>query len=89
MEIKNTGESSSLRDTALSIFKGKFIAFYTILVTVIAFFFLYKITFTPADALNEHAGVVVGFLIGTAITTPVVFWFKHGGKPEDEKDSQS
>ena len=72
-----------LKDITTQIFKGKFIAFFSVLVTIFAFVFLYKIAFIPAENLNEHAGVIVGFVTAQVLSNVIGYWF--GAKKEKDE----
>ena len=50
--------------------------------------FLWKVTFTPGDKLNDDAKLIVGFVIGTMVATLINFYFGASEKILDAKGEE-
>lgn len=49
---------------------------FALIVIFFSAFFIYKAAFTPVETLNkEIVNTVIGFILGTAVTTIIAFYF--------------
>jgi hypothetical protein len=59
------------------------------LVILLSFLFLFCVTFVPIPETGEdNAKYIVGFLVGTGLTTIISFYFKRIGNSPDDKESK-
>lgn len=66
-------------------FRVIFKAFLAVLVVAFSAVFLWRVSFMPTEQLSEHAGVIVGFVTGTAFASVLGFYFGSSDRPKDQK----
>lgn len=59
------------RDT----FRVVFRAIYTLMVSIWVGMYLWQVTFTEADKISKFAEFIIGFVLGTLISTLINFYF--------------
>lgn len=59
------------RDT----FRVVFRAVYTLMVSIWVGMYLWQVTFSPADKISKFAEFIIGFVLGTLISTLINFYF--------------
>lgn len=61
-------------------------------IMAITFLYLFAVTFLPITATgNEHAKTIIGFLLGTALSTLINYYWgnsKEESKQKTEKDEE-
>jgi hypothetical protein len=68
-------------------FRVVFKAFLALVVVAFAGTFLTLVAFKPADQLNEHTGVIVGFVTGTAFASVLGFYFGSSDRAKIGKEA--
>jgi hypothetical protein len=66
-----------------NMFRVLFRSFLAIVMVSVGIAFLWKAAFIQKALLNEHTGVIVGFITGTFITAAISFYF--GGQDRSKK----
>lgn len=66
-----------------NMFRVLFRSFLAVVMVSVGVSFLWKAAFIQKAFLNEHTGVIVGFITGTFITAAVSFYF--GGQDRSKK----
>jgi hypothetical protein len=65
------------------------IVFRSVLSIIVVFFaatFMYKVAFIESESLNEHTGVVLGFITGTAFATILNYYLGSSDKGNNKKE---
>ena len=75
---------NSTPDDWVNGFRTLFRAFLATIMVIGGGSFLWIAAFTEKAELNEHTGVIVGFVTGTLITAAIMFYF--GGQDKSKKD---
>ena len=65
-------------------FRVVFKAALAVLVVGFSAVFLWMVSFRPTEELSEHAGVIVGFVTGTAFASVLGFYFGSSDRPKDK-----
>jgi uncharacterized membrane protein (UPF0182 family) len=69
----------------LEMFRVVFKALLAVLVVAFSATFLMMVSFRPSDQLSEQAGVIVGFVTGTAFASILGFYFGSSDRPKERK----
>lgn len=67
----------------INVFRVIFRSFLATGMVGVGISFLWKAAFIPKELLNEHTGVIVGFITGTFIVIAITFYF--GGQDRQKK----
>ena len=75
-----------LKDMDIEVFRVIFKAFLAVLVVSFSAVFLVMVSFRQTDQLSEHAGVIVGFVTGTAFASVLGFYFGSSDRAKIQKE---
>jgi hypothetical protein len=67
-------------------FRVIFKACLALLVVSFSAIFLMMVSFRPNANLSEHAGIIVGFVTGTAFSSVLGFYFGSSDKPREKEN---
>jgi hypothetical protein len=73
-------------DEAESLFNRRFLAYFALFLTIAGMTYVACVTFMPIPKDNgRYADLVLGFIMGTVLTTPIAFFFASS-KSSQAKD---